>query len=166
MSRARTTLVALAAVLVTAAASGLGVAQADDSSSPTTTTTAVPNTIVVNGTDTITIDPASSDATQESTYQTALGGAITDAESNAALIASQIGATLGAISNVTETSDSSNLCQGPIMLPATAKPGTSTSGKAHHPKGATVTHALRGDTLDVNCSVEADVTVTYEMTPA
>lgn len=164
MSRARTTLVALIAVLAAAAASGLGVAQADDSSSSTSTT--VPNTIVVNGTDTITIDPASSAATQESTYQTALGGAITDAESNAALIASQIGATLGAISNVTETSDSSDLCQGPIMLPATAKPGTSTSGKAHHSKGATVTHALRGDTLDVNCSIEADVTVTYEMTPA
>jgi uncharacterized protein YggE len=97
MLKPRTILIALSAVLAGAALSGLGIAQADD---PTATT---PATIVVNGTDTITLDPSASDATQQATYQTALGGALTDANQKASFIAGQVSATLGAITNVTET---------------------------------------------------------------
>ncbi|HEX2703301.1 MAG TPA: hypothetical protein VHM72_07715, partial [Solirubrobacteraceae bacterium] len=84
MNRPRTILIALTAVLAGAALSGLGIAQADNS-------TTSPATIVVNGTDTIMLDPSVSDATQQATYKTALGDALTDAGQKASFIASQIG---------------------------------------------------------------------------
>jgi uncharacterized protein YggE len=163
MTRPRTTLVALAAVLATAAAGGLGEAQADSTSS---TTTATPNTIVVNGTDSIDAVSGATSAEDQATYQTALGDAITNAQAKATFIASQIGATLGAITNVTETSDSSELCQGPILEPQAAKTTTTSGGSSRHKKA----HALRAHRADVvvdsTCTIEADVTVTYAMTPA
>lgn len=162
MTRPRTTLVALAAVLATAAVGGLGEAQADSTSS---TTTATPDTIVVNGTDSIAAVTGATPADDQSTYQTALGDAITNAQSKATFVATQIGATLGSITNVTETSDASNLCQGPIFLPATAKPTTTAGGSSRHKKTRTV-RAHRADVIDSTCSIEADVTVTYDMTPA
>jgi uncharacterized protein YggE len=165
MTRPRTTLVALAAVLAGAAASGLGEAQADSTGSSGTTGTATPDTIVVNGTDSIALTPVATPAAEQSTYQTALGDAITNAQSKATFIAGQIGATLGAITNVTETSDASSLCQGPVFLPATAKPTTTTGGKPRHKK-AHVIRAHRADVIDTTCTIEADVTVTYAMTPA
>lgn len=165
MTRLRTTLVALVAVLAGAAV-GLGQAQADSTTSSSATTTApAPNTIVVNGTDTIAAAPDSSAADDQSTYQTALADAITDARTKASLIASQIGATLGSITNVTENSDSSDLCQGPIFLPATAKP-TSTTGASSHHKHGRVAKAFRADVIANGCSIEADVTLTFDMTPA
>jgi uncharacterized protein YggE len=157
MNRPRTILIALTAVLAGAALSGLGIAQAADS-------TTSPSTIVVNGTDTITLDPSSSDATQQATYQTALGDALTDAGQKVSFIASQIGATLGAVTNVTETSDSSDLCQGPIPYAAgTVKPGRPTTGPAKH-KAMVIRIAPISPISQ--CSIEADVTVTYDMTPA
>jgi uncharacterized protein YggE len=157
MNRSRTILIALIAVLAGGALSGLGIAQADSS-------TTSPSTIVVNGTDTITLDPSASDATQQATYQTALGDALTDAGQKASFIATQIGATLGAVSNVTETSDSSNLCQGLIPYAAgTAKSGRPTTVPAKHK--ATVIRIATISPIS-ECSIEADVTVTYDMTPA
>jgi uncharacterized protein YggE len=157
MPKARTILIALTAVLAGAALSGLGIAQADDS-------TVSPATIIVNGTDTITLDPSASAATQDATYQTALGGALTDAGQQASFIANQIGATLGAVTNVTETSDSSDLCQGPILYAAgTAKPGKATPVPANHRATVMRVAAIATST---QCSIEADVTVTYDMTPA
>jgi uncharacterized protein YggE len=166
MIRSRTILLAFTGVLAGAALSGLGVAQADSSSSTTTS----PPTIVVNGTDTITIDPSSSDAVQQSTYQTALGDALTNAGQKATFIASQIGATVGAVTNVTETSDSSNLCQSPILYAAgSAKPGTAptptTPKHKHKHKAGLMRTAVIIDPV-AQCSIEADVTVTYDMTPA
>jgi uncharacterized protein YggE len=158
MLKPRTIIIALSAVLAGAALSGLGIAQAD---SPTVS----PATIVVNGTDTITLDPSASDATQQATYQTALGGALTDASQKASFIASQVAATLGAVTNVTETSDSSDLCQGPIVYAAggTAKPGKPIPVTTRHK--ATVM-AIAPIDPSSQCSIEADVTVTYDMTPA
>jgi uncharacterized protein YggE len=155
-------LIAVAAVLAGAGASGIGQAQADTSSTAAT--------IVVNGTDSITLstDPTPSDATTQSTYQTALGDAITNANAKATFIAGQIGATLGAITNVTETSDSSNLCSGPILFAAgTAKPGTATpttTPKKKHKKAQIFRTVI--DPNSTSCSIEADVTVTYAITPA
>jgi uncharacterized protein YggE len=157
-------LIALAAVLVGAGASGIGSAQAD---SPTTTAT--PATIVINGTDTITLAPNSPDATVQSTYQTALGGAITNASAKATFVATQIGATLGSVSNVTETSDSSDLCQSRILYaqgvasPGTAKPTARTPHKKKHTNGPLIRTFVDPTS---SCSIEADVTVTYNITPA
>jgi uncharacterized protein YggE len=161
MTRPRTITLALSAVLAGAAFSGLGIASADTSSTAT-------NTIVVNGSDTISIDPSSSDATEQATYQTALGDAITNAKTKATFIATQIGATLDAVTNVTETSDSGGqLCQGPILYAAgSAKPGTtSTPSTGKHKHKAALVRTAVIDPVN-QCSIEADVTVTYDMTPA
>jgi uncharacterized protein YggE len=188
MLKPRTTLVALAAVLAGAALSGIGEAQADSS-----TTSA---TIVVNGTDTITLtgaNPSQSDI--QATYQSALGGALTNAGQHATFIAGQINATLGPITNVTETSSSSDMCEGPIMyasgapVPATGANGS--SKRKHHTakaplavmrvapvaasagpvraSGAAIPVPVHTTAIidpNSSCSVEADVTVTYAMTPA
>ncbi len=169
MPRPRTILISAAAVLAGAATSGIGVAQADSSSTAATTT---PSTIIVNGTDSITIDPSSSDATIAATYQTALGDAITNADQKATFIATQIKATLGAITNVTETSDSSDLCNGPILAegvatPEVAKsttPKSKTTTTSHKKHKSMIVRAIVDPTS--SCSVEADVTVTYDITPA
>jgi uncharacterized protein YggE len=156
-------LVAVAAVLAGAGASAVGSAQAD---SPTTTVT--PSTIVVNGTDTVTLAANTPEATVQSTYQTALGAAITNASGKATFIATQISATLGAITNVTETSDSSSLCQGPILYAeGAATPGTSTPTPRTHKKKhkAPMIRAAIVDPTST-CTLEADVTVTYAITPA
>jgi len=171
VSRPRTTLIALAALAIGAGAAQLGSAQADSSTGPsgTTGTTGAggptqADTIVVNGTDTITIPTGSPSSTAQSTYQNALGGALTNASQKATFIASQIGATLGPIINVTETSDSSNLCQGPVLFaPGTAKPSTPAT-RRHKNKHAPLIRAI-AEPID-SCSIEADVTVTYAMTPS
>jgi len=157
MTRTRTTLIAIAAAFG-GIAGGLAEAQAD-STVPTGT-----DTIAVTGTDTIDIDSSASQAVQQTTYQTALGDALTNAGTKAAFIATQIGATLGSITNVTETSDPSDLCQGPIFLPAVSGSAPATTGARHHHKKARLVHAATG--TDGDCSIEADVTVAYEMTPA
>jgi len=180
MPRPRTMLIAVAAVLAGAGASGLGDAQADSSDA---TTSSTPATIVVNGSDAITIAPDSDSPTQQSTYMTALGDAITNAGVKATAIATQIGATLGPVENVTETSDSGGgLCQGFFEpLAANAKTPTASSGvsssdakkKKHEKAGpfqpAHTSAVLRGGPAVIitdppSCSIEADVTVTYDMT--
>ena len=168
MNRPRTALIAIAALALGAGAGQLGSAEADSSTGATGTTgvtsTAAPDTIVVNGSDTITIPTGSPTSTADSTYQSALGGALTDAGQKATFIASQVGATLGPITNVTETSDSSDLCQSAILFaPGTAKATTTPSKhKTHH---GPLIRAVTADSSD-SCSVEADVTVTYTMTPS
>jgi uncharacterized protein YggE len=174
MQRPRTMLLLVVALLTGAALSGIGEAQADNSTTPAAT----PATIVVNGTATLNAAPDADSATQQSTYMTALGDAITNAASKASAVASQIDATLGSIENVTETSDSSgDLCGGwveplqasagrPSTTPAT--PSGSGSKKKKSKKAGVVRRA--GPAVIVAdpsmCSIEADVTVTYDMTPA
>jgi uncharacterized protein YggE len=174
-------LIAVAAVLAGAGASGLGDAQADSSDSTTSSTP--PATIVVNGSDTITIAPGSDSAAQQSAYMTALGDAISNARVKATAIATQIGATLGPVENVTENSDSGGgLCQGVFEpLAANARTPSASSGvssssakkKKHEKAGplrpASTAAVLRGGPAVIvtdppNCSIEADVTLTYDMT--
>lgn len=161
MIRLRMTLVALVAALAGAAV-GLGQAQAD--STTTTPTTTTPDTIVVNGSDAIQAAPGSSAADDQSTYQTALGAAIANAQAKASFIAEQVDATLGPITNVTENSDSSELCQGPIVTPFTARPSLPRGANSHHHRS--VARAVKADVIATGCSIEADVTLTFDMTPA
>jgi uncharacterized protein YggE len=176
MHRPRTILLLVVTLLTGAALSGIGEAQADNST--TTTAPATPATIVVNGTATLSAPPDADSATQQSTYMTALGDAISNAASKASAVASQIDAALGSIENVTETSDSSgDLCGGwvePLQADAgrptttTATPSASGSKKKKNKKADVVRRA--GPAVIVAdpsmCSIEADVTVTYDMTPA
>jgi len=165
VTRQRTTLIALAALIAGVGASQLGSAQADNSSTGPTgaTATTSSDTIIVNGSDVMTLPTGTDQTTAQSTYQTALGDALTNASQKATFIANQIGATLGPITNVTETSDSSNLCTGPILYAQGAKP-QSTPSSRHKVKHAAMVPAI----IDPvgSCNVEADVTVTYSMTPA
>jgi len=168
VTRQRTTLIALAALIAGVGASQLGSAQADNSSTGSSGTTgataaSTTDTIIVNGSDVMTIATGADQTTVQSTYQTALGNALTNAGQKATFIAKQIGATLGSITNVTETSDSSNLCTGPILYAQGAKP-RSTPSSRHKVKHGQMMPAI----IDPvgSCNVEADVTVTYTMTPA
>lgn len=168
MTRHRTTLIALAALIAGVGASQLGSAQADNSStgaSGTTgaTATTSSDTIIVNGSDVMTLASGTDQSTAQSTYQTALGNALTNASQKATFVAKQIGATLGPITNVTETSDSSNLCTGPILYAQGSKPRSTPSGR-HKVKHGPMVPAI----IDPvgSCNIQADVTVTYSMTPA
>jgi hypothetical protein len=168
LTRQRTTLIALAALIAGVGASQLGSASADSTGASGTTGASgvtASDTIVVNGSDAATLPSGTTEATAQSSYQTALGAALTDAGQKATFIAQQIGATLGPITNVTETSDSSNLCTGPIMYAQGAKPTASTPSSRH--KKAKHSPLIQAIIDPVgSCSVEADVTVTYAMTPA
>jgi hypothetical protein len=172
VSRHRTTLIALAALVAGIGASQLGSAQADSSTGSSgttgttgTTTSISTDTITVNGSDVTTLPAGSDQPTVQATYQTALGDALTNAKQKATFIAQQIGATLGSITNVTETSNSSSLCTGPIMFAQGSRPAAAPSTRRHHKvkAGALVRTAI--DPINA-CNVEADVTVTYAMTPA
>ncbi len=168
MTRQRTTLIAVAALIAGVGASQLGSAQADNSSTGSSGTTGATattssDTIIVNGSDVMTLPTGTDQSAVQSTYQTALGNALTNASQKATFIANQIGATLGPITNVTETSDSSNLCTGPILYAQGAKP-RSTPSRGHKVKHGPMLPAV----IDPvgSCNVEADITVTYLMTPA
>jgi hypothetical protein len=165
VTRQRTTALALAALALGAGASQLGIAQADNSTGASGTTgtsgTTSVDTIVVNGSGVIQLPTATDAATVQTDYQTELGAALQDASQKATFIAQKVGATLGPITNVTETSDSSSLCQGPVVYANSTAPRTPAKHKTHHGP------LLRAIIDPVNsCSVEADVTVTYAMTPA
>ena len=170
MTTPRTTLIALATLAIGAGASQLGSAQADSTGtsgtpSATGTSSSTPaDTIVVNGSGVIQLPPGTVTATVQSDYQTELAAALDNASQKASFIAQKIGATLGPITNVTETSASSNLCTGPIMYAQGATPTTAPSSRHKKAKHSPLMRAI----IDPvgSCSVEADVTVTYAMTPA
>lgn len=171
MTRQRTTLIALAALIAGIGASQLGSAQADSSStgaSGTTgatgaTATTSSGTIIVNGSDVVTLPSGTDQSTVQSNYQTALGNALTNAGQKATFIANQIGATLGPIANVTESSGSGSLCAGPILYAPGVKSQSTPSSRRKVKHGPMIRAMI--DPVG-SCSVEADVTVTYSMTPA
>jgi len=111
----------------------------------------------------MTLPTGTDQTTAQSTYQTALGNALTNASQKATFIANQIGATLGPITNVTETSDSSNLCTGTVLYAQGAKPRSTPSSRHKVKHGAMVPAII--DPVG-SCNVEAEFTVTYSMTPA
>jgi uncharacterized protein YggE len=169
LTKPRSALIALAALALGAGAAQIGVAQADNSTGTSGTTAATGTsgstqlaTIVVNGSDVIQLPSGTDTATVQSNYQTALGDALDNASQKASFIAQKIGATLGSITNVTETSDSSNLCQGPVVYANASKPAA--PAHKHKTRAAPLIRAII-DPIG-SCSVEADVTVTYAMTPA
>jgi uncharacterized protein YggE len=167
---------AIAACLAGALCSGVVAAQADSSGAPpsgatgATGATAVPATITMNGSGSLTLDAGASTSDVSSGYLSALTAALGDAHTKAVALATAVGDTLGAVENVTEQSTDDGLCSGPVFMNAAgapaAAPGTSTGGKhAHHkPKPRKV--ARIADAAQSACTVAADVTVTWAMAPA
>jgi len=176
---------ATAACLAGVISGSIAAAQADTSST-TATTTPTPASIIVNGSGTISVDSSASPASVQASYLTALGSAMTDAQTKATALTAQIGDTLGTVENVTEQSSDGNLCSGPLFAAAgTAKgapvpavsPGTSKKkGHGSKPKATTIEIPTRAtnampivriaDVTPTSCTIEADVTVSYAMAPA
>jgi uncharacterized protein YggE len=176
---------ATAACLAGVISGSIAAAQADTSSTAATTPP-TPASITVNGSGTITVDSSASTASVQASYLTALGSAMTDAQTKATALTTQVGDTLGTIENITEQSGDGDLCSGPLFAAAgTAKgapvpavsPGSSKK-KSHgsKPKAAALeiparaTNAMAivrtADISPTSCTIEADVTVTYAMAPA
>jgi len=122
-------------------------AQADSSGTGTTGTTGAagasgtPATITVNGSGAVTADPSVTGAAAQADYLTALGDALTDAHTHAAALAGAVGDTLGAVQNITEESNDTYVCSGPVFAAGTARSGApvptvspGTSKKKHHSK--------------------------------
>ena len=174
---------ATAACLAGVISGSIAAAQADTSSTAATTTP-TPASITVNGSGTITVDSSASAASMQASYLTALGSAMTDAQTKATALTAQVGDTLGTVENITEQSGDGDLCSGPLFAAAgTAKgapvPAVSPGSKKKHtskPKAATLELPARAtnampvvriaDASSTSCTIEADVTVTYAMAPA
>jgi hypothetical protein len=175
MPRTRTLLASAVAALVAATAGSLGAAQADSTgpSGATGSTGAPTATVTVNGAGFVTVDQSASTAAFQSAYMTALGSALSDAKAKATLLATQSGATLGAVQTITEQSNDNGGCASPIFAAqgrAKGAPSTAPAPVSHHRKHtkAAVHHAAAAlaraaDVTNTSCTVEADVTVTYGM---
>jgi Protein of unknown function (DUF541) len=167
---------AVAACLAGALGSSLAAAQADSTSSLVTGATGATGataaaTITMNGSDSITLDSGASESTISSSYLSALNAALGDAHTKAAALSEAVGDTLGAVENVTEQSTDDGLCSGPVFMnatgsrapaaaPSTPKKHTHHKAKPSH-KGARMATAVQS-----TCTVAADVTVTWAMTPS
>jgi uncharacterized protein YggE len=173
---------AVAACLAGVVSGSLAAAQADTSSSGatgstgSTGSTGAPATISVNGAGSMTVDSSASSATVQASYLTALGSALTDAHTKATQLSSAVGDTLGAVENITEQSnDGGPLCYGPMFAAAgTAKgapvpavsPGSPKKKTPHSSKPKKATAQIAAVTTSSSCTIEADITVTYAMSPA
>jgi Protein of unknown function (DUF541) len=168
---------AIAACLAGALASGAVAAQADSSATPpagatgATGATAVPATITINGSGSLTLDAGASTGDVSSGYLSALTAALGDAHTKAAALSAAVGDTLGAVENVTEQSTDDGLCSGPVFMNAAgapaAAPATSKPGKhAHHKAKPSHKVARIADVAQTSCTVTADVTVTWAMSPS
>ena len=114
MIRTRAMLVSAtaAACLAGVAAGSIGAAQATTASTgntgttgtTATTGTSTPATITVNGAAIATVDTTTSVAAQHAAYLTALGNAVTDGQTKANALATQVGDKLGAVQTLTEQS--------------------------------------------------------------
>ena len=193
MIRTKTMLIAAAAAacLAGVAASSIGAAAAATSTTSTSTTTSptttspttTPATITMNGAAIVTVDPSADVATQNAGYLTALGSAVTNAQTKATALATQVGDTLGAVQNITEQSSYSggDFCGNRVFLGAATSKGSAPAAgpavgspkkKPHHstkPKATVRIAAVIAPVAPVaptTCSIEADVTVTYAMAPA
>jgi hypothetical protein len=191
MIRTKTMLIAAAAAacLAGVAASSIGAAAAATSTtstttSPTTTSpTTTPATITVNGAAIVTVDPSADVATQNAGYLAALGSAVTNAQTKATALATQVGDTLGAVQNITEQSSYSggDFCGNRVFLGAATSKGSAPAAgpavgspkkKPHHSSKPKATVRIADVVAPVapvaptTCSIEADVTVTNAMAPA
>jgi uncharacterized protein YggE len=102
---------------------------------------ATPATITVNGSGGVTADTSVTGSAAQADYLTALGDALTDAHTHAAALAGAVGDTLGAVENITEQSNDTYVCSGPVFAAGTARSGApvpavspGTSKKKHHSK--------------------------------
>jgi hypothetical protein len=165
---------AAAACLAGVAAGSIGAAQADTSTTATTTSPSPsPATITVNGAAIATVDPSANVATQHAGYLAALGSAVTDAQTKATALATQIGDKLGTVENLTEQSSYSGggFCGNRVFASTgVAKGSPPTPGspgkKTHHGSKPKATARLADVVAPTTCTIEADVTVTYAMAPA
>jgi pilus assembly protein FimV len=138
---------AVVACMAGVVSGSIAAAQADNSGTGATGTTGAagasgtPATITVNGSGAVTADPSVTGSAAQTDYLTALGDALTDAHTHAATLAGAVGDTLGAVQNITEESNDTYLCSGPVFAAGTAKGGApvpavspGTSKKKHHSK--------------------------------
>jgi hypothetical protein len=185
MIRTRAMLVSAtaAACLAGVAAGSIGAAQATTASTGTTgttgttatTATSTPATITVNGAAIATVDTSVDVATQHAAYLTALGNAVSDAQTKANALATQVGDKLGAVQNLTEQSSDSGggFCGTRVFMGASGvakgapsvAPARRPSKKKAHPavtlKNATA--QISDVAAPTTCTIEADVTVTFAM---
>jgi uncharacterized protein YggE len=134
----------------------------------------------VNGAAIVTVDPSADVATQNAGYLAALGSAVTNAQTKATALATQVGDTLGAVQNITEQSSYSggDFCGNRVFLGAATSKGSAPAAgpavgspkkKPHHsskPKATVRIADVVAPVAPTTCSIEADVTVTYAMAPA
>jgi hypothetical protein len=186
MLRSKATLLATAAALAATVSGGITAANADTTGASGATgatgttgttgatgTTAPAATITINGAGYATVDSNAPTATMQSDYLGALESALGDAHAKAAALAADAGDTLGPVENITEQSNDSYGCSGPVAFgrasssvrpPSPAGP----AGKKHHRhrKAVKPTVARIADETPSSCTVEADVTVTYALSAA
>jgi uncharacterized protein YggE len=175
MIRSRTAL-AVAACLAGALGSSIAVAQADSQGATGTTgttgATVTPATITVNGSATATLASDSSSDAVSTAYLGALTSALTAAHTKAATLSSAVGDTLGTVENITEQSNNSGLCSGPMLFNAAGSakgaPSVAPTPVKKHKHHSSTTKGAMARIADVaaTCTIEADVTVTYAMAPA
>jgi uncharacterized protein YggE len=176
-SKAMLVSAAAAACLAGVAAGSIGAAQANTATTSTTTSpTAAPATITVNGAAISTVDPSADVATQHAGYLAALGNAVTDAQTKATALATQVGDKLGTVENLTEQSSYSGggFCGNRVFASVGAAKGSPpTAGstpssprkKTHHGSAPKATARIADIVPPTTCTIEADVTVTYAMAP-
>lgn len=172
MIRSRAAL-AVAACLAGALGSSIAVAQADSQGATGATgATGAAATITVNGSATATLASDSSSGAVSTAYLGALTGALSAAHTKATALSSAVGDSLGAVENITEQSNNSGLCSGPMPFNAAgnAKGAPSVAPgapKKHKHHGSKTRRAMaRIADATATCTIEADVTVTYSMAPA
>ena len=179
MLSTKTAALAIAACLAGALGSGVVAAQADSSGAPSTgasgatgaTGASAAATITTNGSGSLTLAAGASSGDVSSGYLSALTTALGDAHTKAVALSTAVGDTLGAVENVTEQSTDDELCSGPVFMNAatapSAAPGTSKPGKHSHHK-AKPSHKVARIAIaaQTSCTVTADVTVTWAMSPS
>jgi hypothetical protein len=170
MIRSRAAL-AVAACLAGVGAGSIGAAQADTGSTGATGATgaagAAAASITVNGSGTASIPATAGADTINATYLSALSSALSAAHTKAVALSAAVGDTLGAVSNITEQSNNSGLCSGPVAF---AKSAPAVAPKPSHKRGhhGSKSKGAKARKADANgsCTLEADITVTYAMAPA
>lgn len=181
MLHSKATLLATAAALAGAISGGVAAASADTTGASgasgasgatgtigSTGATGTAATITVNGAGFATLDSTAALTVMQSDYLGALTSALGDAHAKAAALAAAVGDTIGAVTNITEQSNDSYGCAGPVNFAAggvargAPTPATPTSHKSHGHKPKKATARIVDDTT-TSCTIEADVTVTYSM---
>jgi ribonuclease HI len=170
MIRSRAAL-AVAACLAGVGAGSIGAAQADTGSTGTTgatgATAAAAATITVNGSATVALPSGATADTINSMYLSALSSALTVAHTKAASLSGAVGDSLGAVQNITEQSDNSGACGGPVAF-AKSPPAVAPTPKKKHSHHGSKTKGAKARMADATetCTLEADITVTYAMAPS